>query len=174
MLLITGNKEKIAAARMFMDVEARDIECPEIQTKDVSEIAAFSAEWAANKLQRPVIKNDCALEIEAWNGFPGPFVAFVERWIGAGGFLNIMQGVSNRRAQFRDATAVCLPGEKAKVFTSVTKGEILTEPRGEHGWEIDKIFAIDGKSLGEYTDAERVKLYNNDHWKQAAEWVRNQ
>jgi XTP/dITP diphosphohydrolase len=172
--LITGNKEKLATARMFYkELGLKKIDCPEIQDNDVSKIAAFSAKWAADNLNVPVIKNDCAFEIDSLKGFPGAFVAYIERWIDTDGFLKIMNGIKDRGAQFRDATAVCLPGEKPVVFTSVTRGVILTEPKGNYGWGLDKIFAVKGyKSLGEYTDEERIKLYTNDHWKKAAEYCK--
>jgi XTP/dITP diphosphohydrolase len=174
--LITSNPEKLAIAQSFLGigVEAKDIECPEIQDKDVAKIAAFSAKWAANKLKVPVIKNDCALEIEVLNGFPGPFVAYVERWIKEDGFLRIMKGIDNRNAKYNDATAFCMPGKEPIVFTSTTEGMILKEKQGKYGWGLDKIFAVkgDNKSMATYPDNERINLFNNEHWQKVGNAIK--
>ncbi len=174
--LITGNHEKLAIAKIYLgiDVEVKKIKCPEIQDKDVAKIAAFSAKWAADKFQVPVLKNDCALEIDGLNGFPGAFVAYVERWIGEDGFLRIMKGISDRGAQYRDATAFCIPGDEPIVFTSVTRGTLLKEKQGSHGWGLDKIFAVKGdtKSMATYPNNERIKLFNNDHWRKAGNAIK--
>jgi len=171
--LVTCNEQKVSAAKMFFDeLGVKEVDCPEIQHKDVEKIVAHSARWASQELDLPVIVNDCAFEIDVLDGFPGAFAAYVERWIGLKGFLKLMEDVENRSAQFRDATAVCLPDEEPTIFTSLTRGKIIKERRGKHGWGVDKIFSIDGKTLGEYTDSERVKQYNNEHWKEAAEYCK--
>lgn len=177
--LITENKEKIAIAdicfrNVGIDLIPKKLKCPEIQHKDSTKIAAFSAKWAAEKLGVPVIKNDCSLHIDALGGFPGPFVAYVERWIGEDGFLKLMEKKINRKAKYIDSTAFCEPGKKPIVFTSETKGVISKKKEGNFGWGLDKIFIINGDNniMAMYPDKERIKLFNNNHWKKLANFLR--
>ena len=60
--LITGNKIKVLSAQNsvgnILKIEQLDAETPEIQSMDVKEIAKYSAKWAADKFNKPVLKMD--------------------------------------------------------------------------------------------------------------------
>ena len=76
-VFITGNEFKVKVANVSLEgtgveVISRKMSCPEIQDENVRKIAEYSAKYAAEKLQIPVLKNDCGFYIDALNGFPGP------------------------------------------------------------------------------------------------------
>ena len=93
--------------------------------------------------------DDTGLEVEALNGAPGIYSA---RYAGGEGhnaeanmqkLLQNMQGVQNRKAQFRTAICLILDGKK-HLFEGSVKGEIIKEKRGETGFGYDPIFVPDG------------------------------
>lgn len=93
--------------------------------------------------------DDTGLEVEALNGEPGIYSA---RYAGGEGhnveanmqkLLQNMQGVQNRKAQFRTAICLILDG-KRHLFEGIVKGEIIKEKRGGTGFGYDPIFVPDG------------------------------
>lgn len=92
--------------------------------------------------------DDTGLEVEALHGQPGVYSA---RYAGAGRradenmlkLLQNLQGVSNRKAQFRTAISLIIDGE-THLFEGVVKGEITTEQHGSCGFGYDPIFRPDG------------------------------
>lgn len=177
-MFVSGNKEKIAIVKnIFKDskikIEFEKIDSPEIQSENIKEVAGFSAKWAADKLQKPVLKNDSFLEIEALNGFPSFSAKYAEKWLKADGFLKLMNSIKNRKAKYVDATAFCIPGGEPIVFISETKLTIAEEKSGVHGWEMDYIMIVDGcnKTMANYPDKERLELLNNDHYIKARAYL---
>ena len=93
--------------------------------------------------------DDTGLEVEALNGEPGVYSA---RYAGGEGhnaeanmqkLLQNMQGIQNRKAQFR--TVICLiTNGKKHLFEGVVKGEIIKEKRGDSGFGYDPIFMPQG------------------------------
>lgn len=176
---VTGNKEKVMILRDVFknsgfNIIQKKIECPEIQDEDLIKIARFSAKWAAEKLGKPVIKNDCGLIIEAYNGFPGFAAKFVENWLKANGFLKLMKGEANRKMKYVDVTAYCEPGKEPIVFTAETPGIMSTKKSGSFGWEMDYIFIVDGcdKTMANYPDDKRIKLLNDEHYKKLLKYLK--
>lgn len=88
--------------------------------------------------------DDTGLEVEALGGAPGVRTA---RYAGdhhdsranMAKLLDRMQGLADRRARFRTVIALILGG-KEYTFDGTVEGEILTEPRGEHGFGYDPVF----------------------------------
>lgn len=110
--------------------------------------ARFKARYIYNKLHKNVFADDTGLEIEALNGEPGVISA---RYAGEGKnpedniqlVLKKLQGVENRKAQFR--TVICLIfNHQEFVFEGVVKGTLLTEKNGISGFGYDPIFKPDG------------------------------
>jgi XTP/dITP diphosphohydrolase len=67
--LITGNDGKAAefAAMLGIEVTAAKRDLPEIQSLDVSEVAARKAADALQLLGEPVLVDDTGLAVEEWN-----------------------------------------------------------------------------------------------------------
>ena len=93
--------------------------------------------------------DDTGLEVEALNGAPGVYSA---RYAGGEGhdaqanmlkLLHDLEGIENRKAQFRTAISLILDG-KEYLFEGIIKGEIIKEKRGNSGFGYDPIFMPEG------------------------------
>ena len=146
---VTGNKGKVDLINLIykdydINIIQEDIETPEIQNMDCKEVAKYSAKYAANILNKPVLKNDSGLVIEALNGFPGAFSKYTEETLGAEGFLKLMEGQKNRKCYWVEALAYCEPNSEPVVFESLSYGTIANEAKGDRGYPYDKIYIPDG------------------------------
>ena len=141
-----------------------DIDIPE--TSDTLEgNAMLKAEYIYEHYGLDCFADDTGLEVEALNGEPGVYSA---RY--AGGerhnaeanmqkLLQNMQGVQNRKAQFR--TVICLiTNGKKHLFEGVVKGEIIKEKRGGSGFGYDPIFMPEGydKTFAELGNETKNKI----------------
>ena len=80
LIYLTTNQQKVEEANEFfskqygfnIEIVNPDFEILEIQAKTCSEVVAFSAKYAADKLGYAVLKSDTGLYIEALGGLPGP------------------------------------------------------------------------------------------------------
>lgn len=92
--------------------------------------------------------DDTGLEVEALNGAPGVYSA---RYAGSGHdsdanmrkLLREMEGVENRKAQFRTAFVLIIDG-KEHLFEGIVKGEIIRTRRGTAGFGYDPLFVPEG------------------------------
>ena len=176
---VTGNWSKVLSAKEVLEplgikVEHIKMDTTEIQADKVEEIAMHSAKEASDKLKKSVLKNDTGLFIEALNGFPGPYTHYVDEKLGEEKILKLLENEKNRNACFIEAYAYCEYNKDPIVFTSVTKGKIALEKSGQYGWSWDFIFIPDGynKTLANYPDEERVKIWNNDAYLNIAEYFK--
>ena len=179
-ILLTGNMKKLISARQFLEpygieVDNVKMDTTEIQSDSVEEIAAFSAKEASEKLKCTVLKNDTGFFVEALNGFPGPYTHDVMLKIGTDGLLKLMEGQTNRKAYYKEAFAYCEYGKEPVIFTSITRGTLATEKSGKYGLRIDPIFIPDGhdKTMANYNDDERFKLWNTSAYDEIAKYVLN-
>ena len=141
-----------------------DIDIPE--TSDTLEgNAMLKAEYIYEHYGLDCFADDTGLEVEALNGEPGVYSA---RYAGEEGhnaeanmqkLLQNMQGVQNRKAQFR--TVICLiTNGKKHLFEGVVKGEIIKEKRGGSGFGYDPIFMPEGydKTFAELGNETKNKI----------------
>lgn len=176
---VTGNWAKIASAKQALEplgfeIDNVKMETPEIQADDVNEVAIYSAKWASEKLNKPVLKNDSGLFVEGLKGFPGVYTHYADDTIGEDGLLKLMEGMENRKAYFKEFIAYCEPGKEPVVFEGITRGTIATEKSGTYGWSWDFIFIPDGetKTLGNFPDEERWNFWSVDMYKKLAEYLK--
>lgn len=141
-----------------------DFEVIEIQAKTCGEVAAFSAKYAAEKLNCPVLKSDSGLYIDALGGLPGPYNAYFDKQIGIDKFLELFKNETNRKARIEHTFAYCEPGEEPVVFTGGGTGTIAKEARGTRGRWHDKFYIPAGetRTLSELRDI--------DHEYEASFW----
>jgi len=162
----TGNPHKVEEARNVLknyplDVKQLDIKGVEIQAESVDEVAKDSAHRAAKEHKIPIIVEDTGLSIDALNGFPGPYAAYIHETIGNAGILKLLKGVDNRRAVFQSAVAFCSPEVDVRCFIGECGGRISLEERGSHGFGFDPIFEPDegdGRTFGEMGLEEKTAM----------------
>jgi len=144
---ITSNKGKVAEAKkkfseIGVEVVQKNLGYPEIQTADLEDVALFGAEHVLKKFDRPFILEDAGLFIDALEGFPGVYSAYVFHTVGCKGILQLMKKVDskNRGATFRSVYAYAKPGDKPKLFVGECSGDISFEEKGDNGFGYDPIF----------------------------------
>jgi XTP/dITP diphosphohydrolase len=149
----TGNVHKFDEARNLLAkigiaVGMLKVKGEELQSDSLVEIAQASAREAFNRCCLPVIVEDAGLFIDALNGFPGPYAAYVYKTIGNKGVLELMDGVEARKAVFRSAIAYCDSDTEAPVvFEGEAQGEITVNERSgsdKSGFGFDPIFRPSG------------------------------
>lgn len=129
----------------------KDIDC----YKDIPETAdtlegnaLLKAQYVYEHYRMDCFADDTGLEVEALNGEPGVYSA---RYAGDGHnaeanmlkLLHNLQGVENRKAQFRTVFALIIDG-KEHLFEGVVRGEIIATRRGKSGFGYDPIFVPEG------------------------------
>jgi len=78
-VLVTGNPGKLAEARRLLgsgaDLQAVEVDLPEIQSLDLEAILRAKAEEAWRRVGRPLVVEEAGLGLAALHGFPGPVAA---------------------------------------------------------------------------------------------------
>lgn len=175
---ITGNQSKFDNAREYLselgiNITQRKLNLQEIQSEDGSDIALTKARQAYNQIKEPVFVNDASWSIPALNGFPGPFMKYISKWLSNADILTLMSLKKDRTIYLIDVIAY-KDTDHEKVFLVKTKGSILPIPEGDsNGPEVTKIISLsdDGKSLASvrsqgFTDQEKSS------WSAFADWLR--
>ena len=140
---ILGNKIEL--------LSMKDINChadiPE--TADTLEgNALLKARYIFENYQLDCFADDTGLEVEALNGAPGVYSA---RYAGDAHnseanmkkLLQDMEGIENRKAQFRTVFALIING-KEHLFEGIVKGEITKHRHGTSGFGYDPDFIPEG------------------------------
>ncbi|WP_461614951.1 non-canonical purine NTP pyrophosphatase [Clostridium sp. Marseille-QA1073] len=145
LVYVTGNDTKFdVALKTFTNTGIallqKILSTPEIQSKSVQEVAMYSASWASKELNQPVMVTDAGFYIESLNGFPGPFIKFVNEWFSVDDYINLMKGKTNRTIIIQDCLAYCHPDEKLVVFTGTYRGKLATKPGKKCGTSIEQLF----------------------------------
>lgn len=176
---ITSNKEKIRVASKFLfplhvAVEGISLELIEIQSDDIGEIARDKAQQAFSAINKPLFVNDAGWYISALNGFPGPFMKYVNQWLTAEDVLKMMSGHTNREIIFREV--VCyVDKDQLKSFVSEIKGTVLeknTDPNAILSASIISL-SSSGQSIAESWRQGVPSVDNYDIWQEFAAWYKS-
>jgi XTP/dITP diphosphohydrolase len=149
---ITSNKGKVLEAnKKFSEIDIKivqkNIGYPEIQADTLEEVAKFGVGHIQKQLNHPFILEDAGLFIDALDGFPGVYSAYVFYRIGYSGILKLLEDIDDKRkATFRSVFGYSSPGQKTKFFFGESPGTISKKAVGEHGFGYDPIFIPDGES----------------------------
>lgn len=146
---VTSNKHKYIEAKQIFDkykisLEWIPINITELQSNYIEEITIHKVISLREIIDPVFIVEDSALYIEALNGFPGPYAAYVYNTLGLQRILDLMRGISNRKAKFIASGALVLDKNIFKIFKGTLKGEISLEIRGNLGFGYDPIFIPEG------------------------------
>jgi len=129
----------------------KDINCnvdiPET-TDTLEGNALIKAKYIFNNYHLDCFADDTGLEVEALNGAPGVYSA---RYAGDAHnseanmqkLLSDLEGIENRKAQFRTVFALIIDG-KDHLFEGIVKGVITKNRRGTSGFGYDPIFIPEG------------------------------
>jgi non-canonical purine NTP pyrophosphatase (RdgB/HAM1 family) len=157
-VLVTGSHGKIAEARIALglDVEAVEMDLPEIQGLNVLDILQEKAEVAWKRVQRPLVVEEACLGLLALNGFPGPLIKWMLVAVGAEGIARVAHALGNDRAVARCAL-LYKDAERTLIADGITTGTLVLPGRGEHGFGWDPVFLPDGetRTFAELTGREK-------------------
>ena len=145
-VFVTGRPEKtLEAERLGFRLERVDLDLTEPQALDPADVVEAKAREAYRRLTRPVLVEDSGLSVDAWKGFPGALVKWIERSAGVPAMARMLEAFAER-----GATAICVLAyfDGAELVTAVgrCRGSIAPEPRGERGFGWDSIFVPEGEA----------------------------
>ena len=153
---ITGNKGKLMEVQSILgNVEALDIDLPEIQSLDAHEIIKAKLEEAKKHQAGEFIVEDTSLYFEALNGLPGPLIKWFMKTVGNDGLYKMAGAFGNFQAEAKTIVGYSDQQGNISFYEGNVKGMIVL-PRGEgFGW--DPIFQPEGhaKTFGELTSEEK-------------------
>ncbi|MGH8948152.1 MAG: RdgB/HAM1 family non-canonical purine NTP pyrophosphatase [Acidimicrobiia bacterium] len=143
----------------------RGLDWPDVEeTGDtLEENALLKARAVAEAVGLPALADDTGLEVSSLGGLPGVRTA---RFAGPGAsyrdnvelLLKEMEGVEDRRAQFRTAVALVMPDGSEMVVDGVLDGVIAGSPRGDGGFGYDPVFEVEDRTLSEMGVAQKNTL----------------
>jgi XTP/dITP diphosphohydrolase len=151
----------------------------EIQSESLGEIAQASVMEASEKCRLPMVVEDAGLFVDALNGFPGPYAAYVYRTIGNKGLLRLMERIDKRKAEFKSVVAYFSSQlESPMCFEGTVTGEIVHRERkatNKMGFGFDPIFKPDNsdKTFAQMNVAEKSKRsHRAAAFRKFAEWYK--
>ena len=164
MYLVTGNSEKLEAARHAFDesveIETIDPELPEIQADSSLKVARHTVEQLIDDYDAPVIREDHSVYLNSFQGFPGPYMSYYDRNMPVEDLLKMLEGVEDRTGYFEISTVLGLPDGEIKEYSFQIPIEFVEEPRGDKGNWI-QVMKLKG---GEKTFAESDSSERMDKW----------
>ena len=183
LVFITGNDHKFEVAKNSLkslgyEAIQEKLDTPEIQSTDVVEVAEYSAKYAAEKLNKPVTLMDAGYYIEALNGFPGPFIKFINKCLSSEDMLRLMEGKTNRKIAMKFCLAYCEPGKSPVSFVSEVYGIISqkafkTDKKGVT--PIDEILIPEGfdKTDSQIPREEMIEFWSKteSYWNELVEYL---
>lgn len=179
MKFVTTNEGKVREAREYLadltTVTQFDYDYLEIQSDSLADIAAYGAEEAFKAAggDEPVIVDDAGLFIDALDGFPGPYSAYVQDTLGVQRVWELAQTLDDRSAAFHGCVAYT-DGETTETFEGSVQGELVA-PRGSGGFGYDPIFEHGGETFAEMsTEKKNALSHRGRALAKLADWLADQ
>lgn len=166
---LTGNKFKIETAKLALSpfniqVVPLDLEIPEIQADSNAEVARHSAIIAAQKIDKPVMREDHGFYLNAFPGWPGPYMAHTERIIPPEDILHLLAN-KDRTGYFEMALAYATPKGELIEFSFQQSCVIAKEirPGGkDFGWDSIICLSNENRALSEYSAKDRYQFFTQN------------
>ncbi len=135
--LVTGNPGKLAEWRRIIpaqyELEAVDVNLPEIQSLDSRMVAADKARRAFEIVGKPVIVEDLAAGLDVLNGLPGPFIKFFQAELGK----NALFRLAGKETAATVSCTVCYYDGTSYIYgEGVVHGHVV-QARGKNGFGFD-------------------------------------
>jgi len=176
---ITGNQSKFNNAQAFftprgITLVQKKLDIYEIQELDTIAIAKSKARQAWEQLKKPLFINDACWIIPALNGFPGPYMKYINTWFTPQDFINLMKDKTNRTIILRD-TIIYIDERGSEIFTNDHIGTVLKSSYiGKYKNPSDAVISLSksGKSLAEEIADRSFFLEGEDVvWNKFINWL---
>jgi XTP/dITP diphosphohydrolase len=179
--IVTGNARKVEHLRKACEgfgipVEQLELEIDEIQSDDPEKVALHKAKTAYRLAKRPIIVQDTFWSVPALGGFPGAYMAHMNKWFKAEDWIALMAGKSDRTVT-STGVIVYYDGKKSKVFNKTRWGKIAEAPRGEKGTPAERVTIMQGfeKTNAELADEGKLSYKEDESvWYDFAKWYNMQ
>lgn len=175
---ITSNKEKIAVAQKYLspfgiEVEQKNHDFIELQSESIQQIAEYKAQQAFEYFKHPLLINDAGWYITALNGFPGPYMKYINEWLTAKDILQLMNGKENREVFYTEVFCY-IDEHHMKTFTGTAKGQVLMEEKGKGvpSWQIFSL-TNSGKSIAECWEEGIDPVDRYETWNELAQYIKS-
>lgn len=163
---LSQNQFKIATAEsvfkpLGIKVVSLNLNIPEIQADTNAEIARHSAMVAAQQVGKPVMREDHGFYLNAFPGWPGPYMAHAERSIPPEDILKLID-YRDRTGYFEMALAYAYPDGKLLEYSFQLSIELTDTVRsGGKDFSWDSIISLknDTRALSEYPQKDRYPLF---------------
>jgi len=148
--LLTGNPDKIKAANFIfgqngVEVLPLELDIPEIQADSSAEIARSMVEQAYALTGKPTIREDHSFFIKEL-GFPGPFMAYVDKVISTEQLLKILATLESREAYFELGAAYADQTGNIHEFSYQVPIVMSEEARGNEKLRWERLMMFPGAS----------------------------
>ena len=153
---ITGNQKKADYLIKYLGfpIEHMKLELNEIQSLDLREVVEHKVRQAYEKVQKPILVDDVALEFSTLGRLPWTFIKFFEEEMSFETLCSLLDGKK------RDAIARCwygyYDGTRFVYFEWSMKWMITHEPAKDNGFWWDCIF------IPEWYDITRAEMDEED------------
>lgn len=157
---VTGNQGKLSEARAILgDVEAINLDLPEMQDIDARKIIEMKLAEAVKSQSGSFIVEDTSLYLDALNGLPGPLIKWFMKTIGNEGLARIAESFGNAGGEAKVVIGYADGNGNVEFFEGSFRGTIV-QPRGENGFGWDPIFQPEGydKTFAEFTEEEKNRV----------------
>lgn len=159
---VTGNKNKFREYQKILgpsfNLKRVNLDLEEIQSIEPSLIVKNKAKLAFSKIKKPVLVEDGGVFIDDFNGFPGALIKWMVNSISLKKICRIIG--KNRKAKIKISIGY-FNGRIYKEYQAEMSGQIAESPRGQKGWEWDKIFIPTGynKTMAELGPEIKNKIF---------------
>ena len=170
--LLTSNAFKLETARLALqdtgvEMIPLNINVPEIQADTNAEIARSAALEAAQIIGEPVVREDHGFVLGAVTGFPGPYMAYIEKTVSPETLLKLLHNEADRSASFILAMTYATPSGEYKDFVSTVPATILPEIHEgskDFGWDSLISLGGDPRALSEYPPESRYQFFTANYY----------
>ncbi len=176
---VTGSDIKFKTAQDCLkehgiDIVQKTLDIKEIQSESIEEIAIDKAKRAFETIKEPLFINDSGWFFAGLNGFPGAYMAYINRWLTADDLINLMKGKDNREVILKQVV-VYIDEKGHKILEHDSIGKILEKPSINIGRPSEMVSSFSGDDLA-LTD-QRAKGIKNigpeqELWSELADWLR--
>ncbi|HJP80768.1 MAG TPA: non-canonical purine NTP pyrophosphatase [Candidatus Saccharimonadales bacterium] len=163
--LLTGNPDKLKAANLIFNtyniaVLPLELDIPEIQAATSMEVARHMVEEAYKVTGKSVIREDHSFFIKEL-GFPGPFMAYIDKGIDVDHLLRILSTLSSREAYFELGAAYADANGMVHEFSYQVPIVMSEEARGDERlrWEQLMMFPGETRTFAEFDPDERTEVW---------------
>ena len=178
----TTNPIKLAVATGILntygiEVISAAIETPELQSFSGQEVCEYSPRYAAKQLGKEVVKGDVSYSIPALNGFPGPFVKYINTWLTAKDLLALMNG-KDRTIVTTEYVTYAKPDGTIKTFCGQSTGTLSDKIYSNNGSMFDKLHIREGYTVPQNTLTQQELLdffiQNQTAWHELARYLKEE